>query len=139
MNIIRNPQVDQVFESYPEVAREKIRNLRDLVLDTANKTDGISSLEETLKWGEPSYVSDIGSTIRMSWKESDPNTYRLYFICSTKLVDTFKEIYGDTFTYESNRALVFQLNDELPAQEIKHCCSLALSYHTLKHLPLLGA
>ncbi|VAW13193.1 hypothetical protein MNBD_BACTEROID05-677, partial [hydrothermal vent metagenome] len=119
--------------------RKNLLYLRQLVLDTASEIEGITSLEETLKWGEPSYIAKGGSTIRMDWKESNPDQYALYFNCKTKLVDTFKELYGNEFKFEGNRAILFNENDELPVDELKHCIMLSLTYHSIKHLPLLGA
>jgi hypothetical protein len=54
-------------------------------------------------------------------------------------VDTFKGVYGDVFKYEGSRAIAFEMNDTIPTKELKHCINLALRYHKLKHLPLLGA
>ena len=69
MDEIENPEVAEVFNMYPKRMRQKLMLLRQLVLDTASETEGIITLEETLKWGEPSYVTKGGSTIRMGWKE----------------------------------------------------------------------
>ena len=33
---------------------------------------------------------------------------------------------------------MFGETDELPVNELKHCISLALTYHRVKRLPLLG-
>ncbi len=85
-----------------------------------------------------SYLAKKGSTIRMDWKAKAPNQYAMYFKCTSKLVETFKEVYGDIFKYEKNRAIVFDLEDEVPKEELKECIRLALHYHSLKHLPLLG-
>ncbi len=113
--------------------------IRQLVLDTALETDGVLDIEETLKWGEPSFITKNGSTIRMDWKKSKPEQYALYFHCKTKLIDTFKELYRDLFIFAGNRAIVFNENDIIPVNELKHCISLSLNYHNIKHLPLLGA
>ena len=136
---IENPEVARVFDSYPEPMRKKMLRLRKIVLDTASETEGADALEETLKWGEPSYLTRGGSTIRMDWKVRAPNQYAMYFNCNTSLIATFKDVYGDVFTFEGNRAIVFGETDELPVTELKHCISLALTYHRVKHLPLLGA
>lgn len=133
-----NKEVEKVFDNYPKEIREKLMLLRKLVFDTAEETSGITSLEETLKWGEPSYITKGGSTIRMDWKKLNPDQYAMYFNCKTKLVDTFKERYKDKFKYEGNRALVFQKNEIVPINELKHCISLALTYHSIKNLPMLG-
>lgn len=138
MNKIKNPDVAQVFENYPKQIRVKLMHLRQLVLDTASETPGVSELEETLKWGEPSYFTKSGSTIRIAWKKSNPDQYAMYFHCKTKLVDTFKELYRNKFRYEGNRAIVFNQNDKIPVNELRHCIILSLTYHRIKNLPMLG-
>ena len=136
---IENPEVARVFDGYPEPMRNKMLRLRQIVLDTASETEGVDTLEETLKWGEPSYLAKDGSTIRMDWKARTPNQYAMYFNCNSSLIATFKDVYGDVFTFEDNRAIVFGETDDLPVTELEHCISLALTYHRVKHLPLLGA
>jgi len=138
MSTIKNKEVGKVFDNYPKEIRKKLMLLRKLVIDTASETEGVNSIEETLKWGEPSYLTKGGSTIRMDWKESKPDQYAIYFNCKTKLVDTFKERYKDEFKYEGNRAIVFHKNDTIPINELKHCILLALTYHSIKNLPMLG-
>ncbi len=135
---IKNIEVAAVFGRYPKQIREKMLFLRTLVIDTATTAEGIDRLEETLKWGEPAYLTKSGSTIRMDWKKSSPNQYAMYFNCKTSLVDTFREIYGDCLRFEGNRAIVFYENDEIPVDELKHCILLSLTYHRIKHLPMLG-
>ncbi len=95
MSIIENSDVAEIFRHYPERMRQKLLFLRQLVLDTASETEGVGKVEETLKWGEPSYILKSGSTVRMDWKEKNPHQYAMYFHCKTKLVDTFKELYSN--------------------------------------------
>ena len=139
MDSIENPNLAQVFDSYPEPMRKKMLRLRQIVFEAAAETEGVAAVEETLKWGEPSYLTKGGSTIRMDWKQKSPHQYALYFNCNTSLVETFKALYRGFFTFERKRAIVFCESDELPVDALKHCVSLALRYHRLKHLPLLGA
>ncbi len=138
MELVRDPRVEPVFENYPEEVKQQMLCLRKLILNTAYNTTGIEQLEETLKWGEPSYVTKNGSTVRIDWKQKSPKQYAVYFKCTSKLVPTFKEIYKDKFNFENNRAIVFKIDEELPESELAHCVSLALTYHKVKHLPLLG-
>lgn len=125
------------LQSYPPLAQEKLLGLRRLILEAASELN-ISSIEETLKWGEPSYLVKNGSTIRMDWKAKSPRQYALYFNCNTSLVETFRMLYGDLFSYEKNRALVFGLENVIPKQELKACIKMAFQYHQLKDKPLLG-
>jgi hypothetical protein len=136
---IESAQIRQKFRHYPDNVRQKLLLLRSLIVQTAVETEGVADLEETLKWGEPSYRSNIGSTVRINWKASSPDRYFMYFHCQTRLVDTFRELYGDRFDFDGNRAIEFQLDDVIAVEELKHCIALTLTYHKVKHLPLLGA
>ena len=135
---ITNPIVAEKFGNYPASIKGKLLFLRQLILETASELDSVVELEETLKWGEPSYVTKAGSTIRIGWKEANPKYYAMYFNCRTSLVDTFKELFREQFQFEGNRAIVFGENSEIPVNELKRCISLSLNYHRVKHLPMLG-
>jgi len=134
-----NNSVAKKFDSYPSKVKKKLLKLRKIILEVAAEHDDIANVEETLKWGEPSYLSKTGSTVRIDWKEAKPDQYAMYFHCQTKLVDTFKELYKDELRFEGNRAIVFGLDTKVPEDELKHCVFLALTYHRRKHLPMLGA
>lgn len=138
MEVIENAEVSTAISKYPEDIQEKLNFLRSLILETASEIESIYKIEETLKWGEPSYTTKNGSTIRIDWKEKYPNQYAMYFHCKTKLVDTFKERYKNKFKYEGNRAIIFNVTDKIPVEELKHCIALSLTYHDIKHLPMLG-
>ncbi|GAA4108793.1 DUF1801 domain-containing protein [Aquimarina addita] len=138
LEVYTHPSVESVFKKYPSTVRIKIVRLRTLILETANEEKGIHVIEETLKWGEPSYLVKKGSTIRIDWKSEKPNQYAIYFKCTSKLIPTFKTVYKDTFSFEGNRAIIFQMDDEIPTAELKKCILSALTYHHIKHLPLLG-
>lgn len=139
MELKSDPKVAVVFEKYPKNVKAQMLQLRELVLKTASGIDGLITLEETLKWGEPSYLTKNGSTVRIDWKEKTPDQFAIYFKCTTKLVPTFKTLYIDKFNFEANRAIVFKIKDKIAVEELKHCITLALTYHKVKHLPLLGA
>lgn len=138
LKINKNPQVELKFQDYPEHIKGKLNHLRKLILETAAAIEGTDEIEETLKWGEPSYIANRGSTIRIDWKPKKPDQYAMYFKCTSKLVPTFKELFGDKFKYENTRAILFDLDDTIPEKELKTCIELALKYHSIKNLPRLG-
>ncbi len=138
MKPIENPKVAHVFDDYPQFARDKLLLLRQLILETAAELESVGAVKETLKWGEPSFLVEDGSTVKINWKQSSPDQYGIYFICSTNLVEVFRALYSDLLKFEGNRGIVLNLNDEIPVDEVKHCISLTLQYHKLKHLPMLG-
>ncbi|MFW9687145.1 DUF1801 domain-containing protein [Vibrio parahaemolyticus] len=125
------------FDEYPDNARVRLEELRNLVFQVASELE-LGEVDETLKWGEPSYSVKTGSPLRMDWKLKSPNNYYLFFNCQTKLVDTFRELYGDELVFQGNRAIVLTLSKPLPETVIKSCLELALTYHQCKNLPLLG-
>lgn len=138
ISIVQNQLVVSKFDNYPNKVKPQMDNLRSLILQTAEEIDSISEMEETLKWGEPSYLVKKGSTIRIDWKPKAPNQYAIYFKCTSSLVETFKVIFGDQFKYEKNRAVVFEIDEKVPTEELKMCIGMALQYHDLKNKPLLG-
>ncbi len=129
------PEVNPVFQRYPAPARQKLLALRQLILETAEDIEEIVEVEETLKWGEPSYRVKKGSTVRIDWKPRAPDKYAMYFQCTSKLVPTFRKRYVDLFEFEGDRAIVFDLDEDLPVPELKACITAALRYHRVKHLP----
>jgi len=73
LKVNTNPKVEIKFEAYPKEVRNKLEYLRKLIIETATEIETIEEIEETLKWGEPSYLVKKGSTIRIDWKAKTPN------------------------------------------------------------------
>lgn len=138
MEFEKSEKVIRLIESYPPKAKQKLKQLRKLILNTAKETEGVEKLVETTKWGEPSYLTKIGSTIRMDWKIKTPDKCYMYFICTTELVNTFRIIFGESLQFEGDRAIVLDLKEPLPSVALKRCITLALTYQKIKHLPMLG-
>ncbi|WP_022669271.1 DUF1801 domain-containing protein [Desulfospira joergensenii] len=131
------PEVAAVFDSYPVKFKRKLLILRNLILDTASEIESVGEIEETLKWGEPSYLtpkSKSGSTIRIAWKEAKKDQYSIFFKCTADLVPAMKERYSDKFIFGGKRSIDFKLNDKIPKKELKQCIALALTYHRNKKL-----
>ena len=123
--------VDEVFDAYPRSVKARLRALRRLILDTAKATQGVGALEETLKWGQPSYLtteSKSGSTVRIDQVKAEAGQVAVYFHCQTNLVETFREFYPE-LRYAGNRAILLNAGDRLPEAELRHCVALALTYH----------
>lgn len=138
LQIKTDPRVPEKFKSYPKEVRPKMDFLRKLVLETAQEVESIDAIEETLKWGEPSFLVKKGSTLRMDWKAKAPDQYAMYFKCTSRLGETFKVVFKDVFQWKGKRAIIFQMEDEVPVEPLKQCIKTALTYHTVKQLPTLG-
>jgi hypothetical protein len=123
------------FSRYPRPVRAKLLALRSMIFDVAKKTPGVGALEEGLRWGQPSYLTSetgSGSTIRIDQIGAEGRKYAMYFICTSGLVEEFKELYRDEMKFEGNRSIVFDVRDKLPEAALRHCISLALTHHRRK-------
>lgn len=134
MRPFSNPAVAQVFDAYPPQIRRRLLALRKLIFDTAASAAGVGELEETLRWGEPAYLtpSKSGSTIRINWKRSSPTQYAVCFICHTNLVETFRMLFPNDLAFDGNRAIVFHQAEPLPSDTLAFCICAALTYHLNK-------
>ena len=127
-----DPAVAAVFQAYPSAVRKRLLTLRRLIFDTAVATAGVGRIEETLKWGQPSYLTQpkSGSTIRID--QVPPGGYALYVHCQTNLVSTFRELYPTELAYGGNRSILLDAERDPPEAILRHCIALALTYHSRK-------
>ena len=134
MTPFKNSIVQEVYEAYMPAQKQALMALRELVFETANAHDKIGEVEEALKWRQPSFLTKTGSTIRID-KIKDSEDVAMYFICTTHLVDRFREIYSDTFNYVNGRAIYFEIGKPFKKsgdkEALKHCIAMALT-HKLK-------
>ena len=135
MRPFNNVNVEYVFVSYPPNLRDKLLALRELIFETADSTKSVGELEETLKWGEPAYITSqtkSGSTVRIDRKKSNSAQYAMYFNCQTNLIDTFRTLFPSEFKFEGNRAIIFNASDAVPMDALAFCIATALTYHRKK-------
>ncbi len=132
-----SPAVKAKFDAYPAPARRDLLALRELVFAVARLTPGVGNIEETLKWGEPAYLTKngAGSTVRMDWKPKAPGEVALYFNCQTSLVENFRAMFPKDFGFVGNRALVWPVGDKPPKDALRFCLAAALTYHAQKRTP----
>jgi hypothetical protein len=125
-----DPTVKAAFDAHPRGVRARLMTLRQLILDTAASTEGVGRLQETLKWGQPSYLTPetkSGTTVRIDALK-DGGSVAIYVHCRTGLVEGFRSRYPE-LRYEGNRAIVFRATDDIPPDAVRHCVAMALTYH----------
>jgi hypothetical protein len=126
------PDVRTAFEAFPPEVRHRLADIRETILGVAAADPRIGAITETLKWGEPAYLTEAtgsGSTIRLGWPRRKPGCAAIYFICHTTLVDTFRERFGDMFEYETNRAVLLPVTGDVDRASLEFMLSMALTYH----------
>jgi hypothetical protein len=124
--------VAAVFAAFPAGVRARLLEVRELIFETAADIDGVGPLTETLKWGEPAYLTQAtgsGSTIRLGWFRSSERDCAVLFNCRATLVDDFRERFPGVFVYEKNRAIVLDASKPLPKAPLSSCLGMALTYH----------
>ncbi len=125
---MHTPEISNAITSHPKPVADKLAYLRGLIHQTAEEVADVKSVEESLKWGQPSFApvpKKTGSSVRLDKKDDGVS---LYFICTTSLVEDFKELYPDTFNYVGNREIHFKMDDEIDADALKHCIAMTLTY-----------
>ena len=128
-----NTDVASAFAAYPAPLRAKLMALRALIFETA-LIEGVGRIEETLKWGQPSYLTPetkSGTTIRIDCDEDFGCDYALYVNCRSNLVGEWRAHYPELI-FGGNRSIHFSAADTLPEEEVRHCIAMALTYHRRK-------
>ncbi len=126
--------VSGAIAGYPPPGRRALRTLRRWLLETAQVADGVGELTETLKWGEPAWLTEAsksGSTVRIAWSPKTPDCMGVYFNCQTTLVDDFRTRWPE-LRFVGNRALLLPLAEPLPEDALCDCFEAALTYHLRK-------
>lgn len=130
-----DPAVAEKFSSYNNATRDRLMLLRQWVLEEAAAQPQCGTIVETLKWGQPAYLTEkpkSGSTIRMDAMAGEPGSVALYFICTSNLMDAFKQHYSDVLPLTGKRTIELPSDFDLPEAPLRHCIALALTYHIRK-------
>jgi hypothetical protein len=71
--------------------------------------------------------------------QASPKHYAMYFSCQTTLVETFRTHFSEPFTFEGNRAILFEEKDVVPAEAPKVCIAASLTSHRGKRSKMTAA
>ena len=129
--------VAEKFASFPTATRDGLLALRHLIFETAEATPGVGALEETLKWGQPAYLTPqtkSGSTLRLGRPKH--GGFALYTHCQTTLLSEFKALFPVEFDYEGVRAIRFKDGEPIPLDKLRLLVSRALTYHLKPRRPM---
>ena len=130
--VFGDPAVEAVFAGYPAPTRQRLLDLRQMIIETAADNPAIGPLEEALRWGQPSYLttrSKSGTTLRIDQVKAEPGRYALYFNCKTDLAATYRDLYGDALEIGGKRSILLNTAEPPPNDALRHCIALALTYH----------
>lgn len=118
--------------AYDEAERRVLLALRNLILQTAAEDERIGPLTETLKWGEPAFLTEetkSGSTLRLG-RSSLSKTPALFVNCSTPLLAHLQEIdQGGVLEYHGLRDIAVPEITSRNRSMIQTCIRRTLTYH----------
>jgi Domain of unknown function (DU1801) len=129
---IADRDVAAVFGSYPETIAAELLAIRELIFETARLTPGIGPLTEALRWGQPSYLTAAprtGTMIRLGWHPARPGAWSVFVHCGTSLIGSAGALYPGLFQLVGKREIRFDDRHPVPATELSHIITLALTYH----------
>ncbi|MBP1040693.1 DUF1801 domain-containing protein [Vagococcus sp. BWB3-3] len=129
MTPFTDPQVQATFNQYPAHCQHSLLAIRELIFSIAKEQPSIGGLNESLKWGQPSYATSkkAGSPFRLGL--TDTQDIAIFFHCQTTLVETFRGLFSDRLTFTGNRGIILAPKDPLPIAELTFCIKAALTYH----------
>ncbi|MCF6328313.1 MAG: DUF1801 domain-containing protein [Henriciella sp.] len=124
--------VAEVYDTFPDAVRSHLLQVRAMIFATAADDKRIGVLTETLKWGQPSYLTHTpksGTTIRLGLHSKFPGHCALFVPCQTSLVAQWRDLYTGTLSFDGNRAILLDPGKPLPGKPLRHCIAMALIYH----------
>lgn len=118
------------FAAIAPAKRAILMHLRQCIFNAAQTDARIGTLLETLKWGQPSYLTaqtKSGTTVRLGLgKTGQP---ALFVHCQTTVVPDFRALHEADFTFDGNRAIYFKDMESASDPRVDHLIGRALTYH----------
>ncbi len=124
---------DAVAAAFNAVAgdtRDGMLGLRGLIIETADTLPRIGPLEETLRWGQPAYLTPhkkSATTIRLGVPKN--GKFALFVHCQTRLVSDFTDMFPGQDRIEGTRAILFDTPDQIDPVRHGWLIRRALTYH----------
>jgi Domain of unknown function (DU1801) len=125
-----SPQVETAFHVPDPIAREGLLALRNLILDTAHTIPKVGRIEESLRWGQPAYLtsqSGSGTTLRVGL--SKKARFALFVHCQTSVISRFAQAFPGWDRIDGNRAVLFDTASEIDSFRHGWLIKHALTYH----------
>jgi hypothetical protein len=122
--------VSAAFARFAGAARPGLLALRNMIFAVAADTPGVGPVHETLKWGQPAYLTPetrAGSTLRLGVPKS--GGYAIFMHCQTTIIADFRALFADDFSYDGTRAVLFDAQSTPDTDKLCLLISSALTYH----------
>lgn len=128
-----NDAVESVFEALPYPIKRQLLLLRSLVLRVAAETPEVGEVQETLKWGQPAYLtpaSRSGTTLRLAPTKS--GGYGIFVHCQTTVIADFRSVFDPALRFDGQRGILFDAHEEPDLNAMAPMIHAALTYRLKK-------
>ncbi|WP_164660736.1 DUF1801 domain-containing protein [Tropicibacter sp. Alg240-R139] len=127
MTPFANDQVAAAFAAIPSKPRAGLLRLRGLIFDVACELPSVPQVEETLKWGQPAYLTPKGSTIRLGVPKA--GGFALFVHCQSRLIPDYETAFPKTDRIDGTRAVLFEDTGQIDDGRHGWLIARALTYH----------
>jgi hypothetical protein len=121
-------QIAKFFDAMPVDVAQLLGDARLEIFRISGEAEGIGPLTETLKWGEPAYLTEApktGTTLRLG---QIGGRAALMVPCSTTIIEDARAVFGEQPEFSGKRGLI--LGGE--RQVFDYVVNAALTYHIRK-------
>ena len=127
---IADAEVQAAFERFDPAVRETLAAVRAMIYAEAAALPQIGRLAETLKWGQPAYLTPdrkAATTIRLGAPKAGGAA--VFTHCQSSVMAEVQALAGPSVQFEGNRALLLEAGADLPEPALRHLIRRALTYH----------
>lgn len=120
--------VQAKFDSFTPARRAGLLTLRDLIYDTA-ATLPVGRIEESLKWGQPSYATPdtkAATPIRLGIAKN--GDLAIFTHCQSTVMSDFRALAPPDMHFEGNRALHLAADAPIASDAVAPLIRAALTY-----------
>ena len=122
------PDIARVIDGYPPATRNGVLRLRALIHSVADRARA-GSIEETLKWGQPSLTPAQGGGTPLRIGPHQDAAFALFAHCQTRVIADFAAAFPGWDRLDGNRAVLFDSIDQIEPERLSHLMRHALTYH----------
>lgn len=121
-------EIVNVFDALPPNVAHILRDARLAIIRAAQTTPGVGQLTETLKWGEPAYLTvapKSGTILRLG---QIGGRAAIMVPCSTTIIEDARGLFGDVPDLSGTRGLILGGDTQLR----DHVIHAGLTYYIRK-------
>ncbi len=126
-----NTGIADAYARFSDPERTILLAVRRLIYRLATETTGVGAIEESLKWGSPSYLAvspRTGTPLRLDRHTGDENTVGIYVHCQSRVMEQFKVVHPSSPRTLGARALLLHTDKALPTAALCDFLLIALTY-----------